>query len=169
MFKHCAYFTSCLKVIPKCPHCLKITQNVAFEFLNFDIFHQFLVQLKLTCLVTLVLTRFARNDEWDFFCDFQTLWNGSGSRASFTFSIPFSMTSRVEICWTYIWYLTWLVFAKFDDVLRLIRNVVWMFAMQMRWLDYVNHLSVWVLFSPFLWHDFSVKTTSSHPTLFENF
>ena len=32
----------------KCPvfkvisHCLKITQNVAFEFLNFDIFHQFL-------------------------------------------------------------------------------------------------------------------------------
>ena len=23
-------------------HCLKITQNVAFEFLNFDIFHQFL-------------------------------------------------------------------------------------------------------------------------------
>ena len=23
-------------------HCLKITQNVAFEFLNFGIFHQFL-------------------------------------------------------------------------------------------------------------------------------
>ena len=25
--------------------CLKITQNVAFEFLNFDIFHQFLSNL----------------------------------------------------------------------------------------------------------------------------
>ena len=24
------------------PHCLKITQNVAFEFFNFGIFHQFL-------------------------------------------------------------------------------------------------------------------------------
>ena len=24
------------------PHCLKITQNVAFEFLNFGIFHQLL-------------------------------------------------------------------------------------------------------------------------------
>ena len=33
--------------------CLKITQNVAFEFLNFGIFHQFLSYLKLTCLVTL--------------------------------------------------------------------------------------------------------------------
>ena len=35
------------------PHCLKITQNVAFEFLNFAIFHQLFVLLKLTCLVTL--------------------------------------------------------------------------------------------------------------------
>ena len=34
-------------------HCLKITQNVAFEFLKFGIFHQFFVQFKLTCLVTL--------------------------------------------------------------------------------------------------------------------
>ena len=34
-------------------HCLKITQNVALEFLNFGIFHQFFVLLKLTCLVTL--------------------------------------------------------------------------------------------------------------------
>ena len=32
---------------------LRITQNVAFEFFNFGIFHQFFVQLKLTCLVTL--------------------------------------------------------------------------------------------------------------------
>ena len=34
-------------------HCLKITQNVSFEFFNFGIFHQFFVLLKLTCLVTL--------------------------------------------------------------------------------------------------------------------
>ena len=32
--------------------CLKITQNVAFEFLNFGIFHQF-NQLKVSGLVTL--------------------------------------------------------------------------------------------------------------------
>ena len=118
-------------------HCLKITQNVAFEFLHFGIFHQFFlnsnigtlippksfenyskcriwifefwhfppifVLLKLTCLVTLFdrklqvfknspkwtifgifnellstqnvnVARFARNVEWDFFCDFQTPW-----------------------------------------------------------------------------------------------
>ena len=34
-------------------HCLKITQNVAFEFLNLGIFHQFLSYQKMTCLVTL--------------------------------------------------------------------------------------------------------------------
>ena len=35
-------------------HCLKITQNVAFELFDFDIFGQFLSYLlKLTCLVTL--------------------------------------------------------------------------------------------------------------------
>ena len=34
-------------------HCLKITQNAVLEFLNFGIFHQFFVLLKLTCLVTL--------------------------------------------------------------------------------------------------------------------
>ena len=34
--------------------CLKITQNVvAIEHLNIDIFHQFFVLLKVTCLVTL--------------------------------------------------------------------------------------------------------------------
>ena len=33
-------------------HCLKITQNVAFEFFNFGISTNF-VLLKLTCLVTL--------------------------------------------------------------------------------------------------------------------
>ena len=34
-------------------HCLKITQNVAFEFLEFWNFPPFFVLLKLTCLVTL--------------------------------------------------------------------------------------------------------------------
>ena len=36
-------------------HIVKITQNVAHEFLNFGIFHQFLsyFKIKLTCLVTL--------------------------------------------------------------------------------------------------------------------
>ena len=34
-------------------HCLKITQNVSFEFFNLGISHQFFVLLKLTCLVTL--------------------------------------------------------------------------------------------------------------------
>ena len=34
-------------------HCLKITHNVAFEFLNFGIFHQFFVLFKSTYLVTL--------------------------------------------------------------------------------------------------------------------
>ena len=33
--------------------CLKITQNVAFEFFNFGIFHQFSSYKKLTCLVTM--------------------------------------------------------------------------------------------------------------------
>ena len=30
------------KITLQVPHCLKITQNVAFEFFNFGIFHQFL-------------------------------------------------------------------------------------------------------------------------------
>ena len=68
------------------PRCLKMTQNVAFEFFNFGIFHQFFVLLKVTCLVTLFdrklqvfknspkwTTRFARNVKCNFFCDFQTL------------------------------------------------------------------------------------------------
>ena len=80
------------------PHCLKITQNVAFEFWHFT---PFFVQLKLTCLVTLFdrklqvfknspnrtifskllstqnvnVARFARIVKWDFFCDFQTPWS----------------------------------------------------------------------------------------------
>ena len=64
-------------------HCLKITQNVAFEFWHFS---PIFVLLKLTCLVTLFdrnlqifqklakmdrlnvnVTRFARNVEWYFF------------------------------------------------------------------------------------------------------
>ena len=38
---------------PPPPHCLKITQNVAFEFLVFWHFPPIFVLLKLTCLVTL--------------------------------------------------------------------------------------------------------------------
>ena len=38
---------------PFIPQCLKITQNVAFEFLNFGIFPPIFHLLKLTCLVTL--------------------------------------------------------------------------------------------------------------------
>ena len=67
-------------------HCLKIAQNVAFTFLSFGIFHQFLSYLKVTCLVTLFdrklqvfknfqnvnIARFACNVKCDFFCDFQT-------------------------------------------------------------------------------------------------
>ena len=34
-------------------HCLKITQNVAFECFNFGIFRTIFVLLKVTCLVTL--------------------------------------------------------------------------------------------------------------------
>ena len=76
--------------------CLKITQNVAFEFFQFRHFPLIFVILKLTCLVTLCdhklqvfknspkwtilgifnelvnVARFARNVEWDIFCNFQT-------------------------------------------------------------------------------------------------
>ena len=51
-------------------NCLKITQNVAFEFLNFGIFHQFLSYLKLTCLVTLFdrkLQVFKNSPKWTIF------------------------------------------------------------------------------------------------------
>ena len=47
-----------------CPHCLKITQNVSFEFYIFGIFHQFL-----TCLVTLFdrkLQLFKNSPNWLF-------------------------------------------------------------------------------------------------------
>ena len=73
-----------------CSQCLKITQNVAFEFGHFS---PIFGLLKMTGLVTLLdyqielfkktflafcplkmyLARFARDAEWDFFCDFQTL------------------------------------------------------------------------------------------------
>ena len=84
------------KLCKNTAHCLKFTQNVAFEFWYFP---PIFVLLKLTCLVTLFdrklqvfknspigpflaflstqnvnVARFARNVEWDFFCDFQTLW-----------------------------------------------------------------------------------------------
>ena len=44
--------------------CLKITQNVAFEFLNFGIFHHFFVLLEVK---NVNVARFARNVECDFF------------------------------------------------------------------------------------------------------
>ena len=82
-------------------HCLKITQNVAFDFFEFWHNSPIFVLLKLTCLVTLFdrklrvfknspkrtifgifhyllsphnvnVARFARNVGWAFFCDFQT-------------------------------------------------------------------------------------------------
>ena len=39
-FYNCILILRCQCHLP--PHCLKIVQNVAFEFLNFDIFHQVL-------------------------------------------------------------------------------------------------------------------------------
>ena len=52
--------------------CLKITQNVPFEFLNFGIFHHFCPTLKVTILVTLFdrkfyASKFAKIDHfWQF-------------------------------------------------------------------------------------------------------
>ena len=43
-------------------------KNVAFDIFNFGIFHKFLSTQNVN------VARFARNVEWDFFCDFQTLW-----------------------------------------------------------------------------------------------
>ena len=81
--------------------CLKITQNVTFEFFEYWYFSPIFVLLKLTGLVILfdckqvfknspkltifgvfsqllsiqnvIVARFARNVECDFFCDFHTL------------------------------------------------------------------------------------------------
>ena len=52
------------------PHCLKITQNVAFEFLEFWHFPPIFVLLKLACLVTLFdrkLQVFKNSQKWTFF------------------------------------------------------------------------------------------------------
>ena len=55
-------------------HCLKITENVSFEFSEtchltiFGIFNELLATYNVN------VARFARNIEWDFFCDFQTPW-----------------------------------------------------------------------------------------------
>ena len=59
--------------------CLKITENVPFEIfsfkfpksLEFDHFWHF-NEVFYTSIVN--VARFARNVEWDFFCDFQTWW-----------------------------------------------------------------------------------------------
>ena len=57
-------------------HCLKITENVAFSKTRQNgTFLAFLINL---CpLKNVNVARFARNVEWDFFCDFQTLWKRS--------------------------------------------------------------------------------------------
>ena len=77
--------------------CLKITQKIAVEFLNFGIFTNFWhiktdlsgniawsqasgfkihfgTFNELLCTSIVNVARFARNVEWDFFCDFQTWW-----------------------------------------------------------------------------------------------
>ena len=61
------YFKFALPVIQIFFKSLKITQNVAFEFLNFGIFHQFLSYLKLNCLVALFdckLQVFKNSPKW---------------------------------------------------------------------------------------------------------
>ena len=57
----------------KISECLKIAGNVSFEFSNFGIFHQFLSNSRLTCLVTLfdgklqVCQKLAKMDDfWHF-------------------------------------------------------------------------------------------------------
>ena len=76
-------------------HCLKITQYVAFEFLNFSISHQFPslfgrnfrlskirqtgpfigIFTELLSTQNVTVARFTRNIKYDFFYDFQTIWN----------------------------------------------------------------------------------------------
>ena len=54
-------------------HCLKITQNVVFEYLNFGIFPPMFVLLKLTCLVALFdrkLQVFKNSSKWTNFSIF---------------------------------------------------------------------------------------------------
>ena len=54
-------------------HCLKITQNVAFEFMTFWHFPPIFVLLKLTCLVTLFdskLQVFKNSPKWTIFWHF---------------------------------------------------------------------------------------------------
>ena len=57
------------------PHCLKITQTVAFEFCHFPLIF---VLLKLTCLVTLFdrkLQVFKNSPKWTIFFLFSQLWS----------------------------------------------------------------------------------------------
>ena len=80
-------------------HCLKITQNVAFDIFNFGIIHHFFPiksdlsgntvcklqtwqnWLFLAFFINVNVARFARNVECDFFCDFQTLCESSKRRS----------------------------------------------------------------------------------------
>ena len=87
------------------PHCLKITQNVAFEFLTFWQFPQIFVLLKLTCLVTLFdrkLHVFKNSPNWPF--------------------LPFLITFCLEY---YIVTLLWST--QNVNVARFDRNVEWDF------------------------------------------
>ena len=60
----------CTRFFSLPPHCLKITQNVAFEFWHFQ---PIFVLLKLTCLVTLFdrkLQVFKNSPKWTIFIIF---------------------------------------------------------------------------------------------------
>ena len=90
--------------------CLKILQIVPFEYFNIGIYHHFLYDKK--CLVTLFsktrqmdhfgifswtfvnVARFARNVEWDFFCDLQTPWVREFQSNKESFIIKIARESR---------------------------------------------------------------------------
>ena len=81
-------------------HCVKITQNVAFEF--FFNFPPIFAQLKLICLVTLFEPQ-ACNVEWDFFCAFHTLCissSRSSQHVNLWWSCQFSYIPSKKL-WTY--------------------------------------------------------------------
>ena len=53
--------------------CLKIIKNVAFEFWVFNDWPFLAFLMNFLSTQNVKVARFARNDECDFFCDFQTL------------------------------------------------------------------------------------------------
>ena len=60
---------------PQLSQCLKITKNVPIMFFNIGIFNQFVsifgIFHEFLFSQNVIVARFARNDEWDFFCDLQ--------------------------------------------------------------------------------------------------